>query len=157
MTRHHYDFFLLLRPTAPLAHGSHNEGNTQILLRREVNVWDARRRRYRRLRIPAVSGSALKAQLRLQATAYLLERAGVPDGSMSHEALRLILKGGKVASGGAATDLERMAQLRPLLPVVPSSPLLFEAPATGSGLRVSRSPRRTMHRPASHQRGTEAP
>ena len=117
--RHDYTIVLEITPTAPLTHGAGNLGNEQQLMRREFAVqgedgqWEARR-------IPAVSGAALKAQLREAAVTDAFESLGVRDGTVGLDALRLLLKGGKTASGGASVRLDevrRMGELFPLLSV----------------------------------------
>lgn len=114
MTRHAYEFQILVTPAQPLSHGMGSEGNVQVLRRTQRNVcvngeWVA-------LDVPSVSGSAFKAVLREAAVDYYLAALGVPEGSLSRDALRLLLKGGKVGSGGQATQHEETRRLRRLFP-----------------------------------------
>ncbi|OHD24567.1 MAG: hypothetical protein A2Y38_23735 [Spirochaetes bacterium GWB1_59_5] len=117
MSRKSYTILLEISPTAPLTHGSGTEGNEQILATREVLVPDGHGG-YEREEIPIVSGAALKATLREWAVRDALERAGVAEGSVSRDALRLLLKGGKNDSGGASVSLEEARRLRDLFPLL---------------------------------------
>lgn len=112
--RHAYAFQLLVTPTQPLSHGQGNEGNVQVLRRTQRNVclngeWVS-------LDVPSVSGSAFKAKLREAAVDYYLSALGVPEGSLSRDALRLLLKGGRVSPAGQSTPHEEVRRLRRLFP-----------------------------------------
>lgn len=112
--RHAYEFQVLVTPTQPLSHGQGTEGNIQVLRRTQRNVcvngeWMA-------LEVPSVSGSAFKAVLREAAVDYYLDALGVPEGSLSRDGLRLLLKGGKVGPGGQGTPHEEARLLRRLFP-----------------------------------------
>lgn len=114
MTRHAYEFQILVTPTQPLSHGQGTEGNVQVLRRTQRNVclggeWVS-------LEVPAVSGSAFKAVLREAAVDYYLDALGVAEGSLSRDGLRLLLKGGKVGPGGQSTPHEETRRLRRLFP-----------------------------------------
>lgn len=112
--RNSYIFTILVTPTQPLTHGAGNDGNTQILRRtqRNVQVGDE----WVQLDVPAVSGSALKATLREHAVEHYLEVLGVPEGSLSRDALRLLLKGGKVGTQGQSIQHDQIRQMRRLFP-----------------------------------------
>lgn len=112
--RHAYEFQVLVTPTQPLSHGQGTEGNIQVLRRTQRNVcvngeWMA-------LEVPSVSGSAFKAVLREAAVDYYLDALGVPEGSLSRDGLRLLLKGGKVGPSGQGTPHEEARRLRRLFP-----------------------------------------
>ena len=114
MTRHAYTFQILVTPTQPLSHGQGTEGNVQVLRRTQRNVciggeWVS-------LDVPSVSGSAFKAVLREAAVDYYLSALGVAEGSLSRDALRLLLKGGRVGPGGQSTPHEETRRLRRLFP-----------------------------------------
>lgn len=115
--RHSYEITLSVTPTSLISHASHNAGNTAVAMRRDVLIEDDRGR-MRPYDYPAVSGAALKASLREAATIYMLEQAGVPDGSMSRDALRFILKGGRLSSGGSSVDIEEMNAIRDIMPLI---------------------------------------
>lgn len=116
-TRNSYTLVLEIKTTSPLTHGSGNEGNEQVLHTREVLVNDPDEG-WLRERIPCVSGAALKATLREFAVRDALERAGVPDGGVSKDALRLLAKGGKNDRGGQSVSLEAARELRDLFPLL---------------------------------------
>lgn len=112
--RHAYEFQILVTPTQPLSHGQGTEGNVQVLRKTQRNVcvdgqWVA-------MEVPSVSGSALKAKLREAAVDYYLDVLGAPDGSLTRDGLRLLLKGGKVGLGGQGTPHEEARRLRRLFP-----------------------------------------
>lgn len=115
--RRSYTIVLEITPTAPLTHGAGNEGNEQVLATREVNV-EGPDGEWERIEIPHVSGAALKATLREWAVRDALERAGVADGSVSRDALRLLAKGGKNDGGGASLSLDELRRLRDLFPLL---------------------------------------
>jgi len=116
MTRSDYTFVLEIVPTAPLTHGQGSEGNTQILMTRQVVIEvDGK---WQRLEIPAVSGAAFKATLREAAVEDQFERIGVQEGAVSKDALRLLLKGGKNDSGGQTVPLAEARKLRDLFPAL---------------------------------------
>jgi CRISPR type IV-associated protein Csf2 len=117
MSRKNYTIVLEITPTAPLTHGAGNEGNEQVLATREYNVTNADGE-WERIEVPHVSGSALKATLREWAVRDALERAGVADGTVSRDALRLLLKGGKNDGGGASLSLDELRKLRDLFPLL---------------------------------------
>ncbi len=116
--RHDYTIVLELTPTAPLTHGAGNLGNEQQLMRREFAVQDPETGEWETRALPAVSGAALKAQLREAAVLDAFGSLGVPEGSVSLDALRLLLKGGKTASGGASVGLEEMRRMGELFPLL---------------------------------------
>jgi hypothetical protein len=116
MIRQNYTFVLEITPVAPLTHGQGTEGNTQILMTRDVVV--EQDGQWRRLAIPGVSGAAFKATLREWAVLDGFERAGVQPGSVSKDALRLVLKGGKNDSGGQTVPLDEARRLRDLFPAL---------------------------------------
>lgn len=133
--RRNYTIVLDITPTAPLTHGSGSEGNEQVLLRRPVNVrvdgeWET-------LFLPAVSGAALKATLREHAVTDYLERAGVPDGGVSRDTLRLLLKGGKNDSGGQTVSLAEQRRLRDLCPLLAVFGSMDGGAAMPAAIRVS--------------------
>jgi hypothetical protein len=114
MPRHSYTIILEITPTAPLTHGAGNAGNEQLLHTTERllcvdGVWQ-------RLEVPTVSGAALRATLREHAVSYYLEALGVPHGSVHRDALRLLLKGGKVSGGSQTVSLDDARRLRVLVP-----------------------------------------
>lgn len=117
--RKNYTIVLEITPIAPLTHGAGTDGNEQVLMTREILVpspdapdgWE-------RIAVPAVSGAAMKATLREWAVRDALELAGVADGSVSKDALRLLLKGGKNDSGGATVNLDDARKLRDLFPLL---------------------------------------
>ncbi len=119
MSRKNYTIVLEITPTAPLTHGAGTDGNEQVLMTREVLLpnpdapegWE-------RVDVPAVSGAAMKATLREWAVRDALERASVADGTVSRDALRLLLKGGKNDAGGATVSLEEARRLRDLFPLL---------------------------------------
>lgn len=115
--RKSYTIVLEISPTAPLTHGSGTEGNEQILATCEMLVPDGHGGMERE-EIPFVSGAALKATLREHAVRDAMERAGVVEGSVSRDALRLLLKGGKNDSGGASVSIEEARRLRDLFPLL---------------------------------------
>ncbi len=112
--RHAYEFQVLVTPTQPLSHGQGTEGNIQVLRRTQRNV--CVNGEWMGLEVPSVSGSAFKAVLREAAVDYYLDVLGVPDGSLSRDGLRLLLKGGKVGQGGQGTPHEEARRLRRLFP-----------------------------------------
>ena len=112
--RHAYTFYMLVTPTQPLSHGQGTEGNVQVLRRTQRNV--CVNGEWMSLDVPSVSGSALKAVLREAAVDYYLTALGVPDGSLTRDALRLLLKGGKVGPSGQGTPHEEVRRLRRLFP-----------------------------------------
>jgi CRISPR type IV-associated protein Csf2 len=116
-TRKSYVIVLEITPTAPLTHGQGTEGNEQILATREYNV-QGPDGEWERIEVPMVSGAAVKATLREWAVRDALERAGVPEGAVSKDALRLLLKGGKNDSGGASVSLDEARHLRDLFPLL---------------------------------------
>lgn len=114
--RQDYTIVLEITPTAPLQHGAGNEGNEQVLHTREYLVqgedgWE-------RIDVPAVSGSALKATLREHAVHRALDGAGVEDGAVSKDALRLLLKGGRNDRGRNTLPLEEARRIRTLFPLL---------------------------------------
>ncbi len=130
--RRSYLFVLEIVTMAPLTHGAGNDGNIQRAATEEINVpvFAARRADdplepggkvqigWREVRVPRVSGSAMKATLREFAVQDYLERAGVRDGELSKDALRLLLKGGKTTAGGASVSLEEMRRYIDLCPAL---------------------------------------
>lgn len=116
--RRDYTLALEIRPTQAISHGQGNEGNEQVLLTRQILVPRDDGLGMEQAEIPAVSGSALKATLREQAALDALQRAGVPEGSVSRDHLRLLLKGGQNASGGQSVPLEEARRLRDLFPLL---------------------------------------
>lgn len=149
--RRSYTFVLKLVTTAPLTHGAGNHGNIQSLRTEEVLVPIKERRRdddplepgiekiigYRNERVPIVSGAAVKATLREWAARDYLERAGLREGDVSKDHLRLLWKGGKVTSGGQTVsldDMRRYMDLCPLLAVFGAMDGGFPLPAS---IRVS--------------------
>ena len=117
VARRSYTLVLEVTPTAPLSHGMGTEGNTQVLLRREI-LAPAPGGGWETIYVPAVSGAALKATLREWAVRDYLERAGVADGLVSRDALRLLLKGGKNDAGGQSVSLAAARRLRDLCPAL---------------------------------------
>jgi hypothetical protein len=113
-TRHAYEFQILVTPTQPLSHGQGTEGNVQVLRRTQRNVCIGGE--WMSLEVPAISGSAFKAVLREAAVDYYLTALGVPEGSLSRDGLRLLLKGGKVGPAGQSTPHEETRRLRRLFP-----------------------------------------
>lgn len=114
MSRHSYEFLVLVTPTQPLSHGMGTDGNVQILRRTQRNVCVGGE--WLSLDVPSVSGSAFKATLREHAVAHYLELLGVADGSMSRDGLRLLLKGGKVSAQGQSVQHDEVRRLRRLFP-----------------------------------------
>jgi hypothetical protein len=114
MARYSYEFQILVTPSQPLSHGAGNEGNVQVLRRTQRNVLVGGE--WLSLDVPAVSGSALKATLREHAVAHYLDALGVPDGSMTRDGLRLLLKGGKVSAQGQGVQHDEIRRLRRLFP-----------------------------------------
>ena len=114
--RRDYTIVLEIVPTAPLTHGMGTEGNAQILLRREWSVPTPDGAET--LDVPAVSGAAVKATLREWAVRDYLERAGVPEGRVSRDVLRLLQKGGQTSSGGQTISLAEIRRLRDLCPML---------------------------------------
>ena len=117
MSRKNYTIVLEITPTAPLTHGAGVDGNESVMLTREYNVLTAENE-WERIDIPAVSGAAMKATLREHSVMDGLERAGVQPGTVSKDALRLLLKGGKNDSGGASVSLAEGRRLRDLFPTL---------------------------------------
>jgi len=115
--RHSYTIALEIKPISPLTHGAGSEGNEQILHTREVVVHDYDEG-WLRERVPCVSGSAMKATLREWAVKDALERAGVQDGGVSKDALRLLTKGGKNDKGGQTVSVGEARRLRDLFPLL---------------------------------------
>lgn len=113
---------LEITPTTPLSHGAGNRGNEQILRTTEYLVHvvdpDTLKRVPRKINVPTVSGSAMRATLREHAFGHLAESIGIQDGSVNRDALRLLLKGGKNDSGGQSVSLEEHRRLRILFPML---------------------------------------
>ena len=116
MNRSDFTFVLEIVPTSPLTHGQGSEGNTQILMTRQVVI--ETNAGWQRLEIPGVSGAAFKATLREMAVEDQFERIGVQEGLVSKDALRLLLKGGKNDSGGQTVPLAEARKLRDLFPAL---------------------------------------
>lgn len=114
---------LEITPTAPLVHGAGSRGNETIMRTSQylVEVDDPEmpgRRTTKRIDVPVVSGSALRATLREHACGHLFEALGMADGTIGRDQLRLLLKGGKNDSGGASVSLDEHRRLRGLFPVL---------------------------------------
>jgi hypothetical protein len=114
--RHDYTFVLEITPTQPLTHGAGNLGNEQQLCRREAVYYDADAGEYLEVSYPCISGSAFKATLREAAVADYLESLGIPDGSLSLDVVRLLLKGGKTTSAGQTVSLDDLRRMGALIP-----------------------------------------
>lgn len=115
--RHSYTLVLEVKTQSPLTHGSGVEGNEQVLATREVVVEDPEEG-WIRESIPCVSGAAMKATLREWAFRDAMERAGVKDGQVSKDALRLLTKGGKNDRGGQSVTVAKARELRDLFPML---------------------------------------
>ena len=117
MNRKDYTIVLEIIPTAPLTHGAGTQGNEQVLHTREVVVqtenglWD-------RIEIPAISGASLKSTLREWAVRRALDACGVKDGTVSKDALRLLVKGGRNDKGCSTLSLDQARRLRRLFPLL---------------------------------------
>lgn len=123
MLRSNFVMVLEITPTTPLTHGAGNNGNEQILRTQEYLLQEPDpeipgQRTWRRVRIPVVSGSAMKSALREHAFGHKAEILGLPDGSVDRDKLRLLLKGGKNDSGGQSVSLEEHRRLRDLFPML---------------------------------------
>lgn len=121
--RRSYEIVMEITPVAPLTHGAGVEGNEQVLATREYQVLRAPdglggKAEWERIDVPFVSGAAMRATLREWATRDALELAGIVDGEVSRDALRLLLKGGKNDSGSQSVNLEEVRRLRDLFPLL---------------------------------------
>lgn len=119
--RSNYLVVLEITPLTPLTHGAGSRGNEQVLRTTEYLVGDQDelgKTTARRIQVPVVSGSAMRATLREHAFGHLAEVLGVEDGSVDRDKLRLLLKGGKNDSGGASVSLEEARRLRRLFPML---------------------------------------
>lgn len=121
--RSNYTLVLEVTPTTPLTHGAGNRGNEQILRTTEYNLLlppdePEGEPTWRSVKVPGVSGSAMKSALRENAVGHLFEVLGLPDGSVDRDKLRLLLKGGKNDSGGQSVSLDEHRRLRDLFPLL---------------------------------------
>lgn len=120
--RRSYRFFLELLPIAPITHGMTSDGNEQILLRRpfQIQIHDDMSGLTDTLMIevPAVSGASLRAKLRGAALECQFRRLGIPDGSVSKDALRTLLKGGKLDGSGGGLNLADTRKLAAAFPML---------------------------------------
>jgi len=120
--RSNYALALEITTLSPLSHGAGNDGNQSIARTTEVLIEevdpDTGRKAPRKIRVPCVTGSSLRATLREHAFGHMAEVLGLRDGDVSLDALRLLLKGGKNDSGGATVSLEEARRLRDLFPML---------------------------------------
>lgn len=115
-----YTILLEILPQTPVTHGSGNEGNEQILARQTVMLsrlhpTTGKTETFRE-EIPYISGGSLRAKLRLSALLRQAERQSLPDGCMSRDALRLILKGGKLDGSARGPNLDEIRRILNLFP-----------------------------------------
>lgn len=122
MLRSDYVLALEITTLSPLSHGAGTDGNQSIARTTEVLVEhadpDTGRKTPRKIRVPCVTGSSLRATLREHAFGHMAEVLGLRDGDVSLDALRLLLKGGKNDAGGASVSLEEARRLRALFPML---------------------------------------
>jgi CRISPR type IV-associated protein Csf2 len=111
-----YHLILEITPTQPIAHGMGTAGNTQILRRIRVPV--CRDGEWSEEEIPCVSGAAFKAALREQAAFDVLTAIGATPETTSKDALRLILKGGKLGAGKQGVNLDELRRISDLMPLL---------------------------------------
>lgn len=116
MPRWNVLFVLQIVPRSALTHGMGSEGNQQVILRRQINIF--KDGEWRQEEPPAVSGAALKATLREHAVTDALLRAGVEPGQVSKDALRFLLKGGKNDKGGGTVSLDEARRLMEMFPLI---------------------------------------
>jgi hypothetical protein len=121
--RSNYTLVLEITTLTPLTHGAGNRGNEQILrtteyLLDELDPEMPGRTVPRRVKIPTISGAALKSTLREHAFGHLAEALGLSDGVLDKDTLRLLLKGGKNDSSGQTVSLEQHRRLRHLFPLL---------------------------------------
>lgn len=120
--RANYVVALEIVTLSPLSHGAGADGNVTRARTREylvdVSDPDTLQTTPRLVRVPIVSGAALKSTLREHAFGHLAEALGLRDGDVSLDALRLLLKGGKNDSGGASVSLDEARRLRELFPLL---------------------------------------
>lgn len=120
--RSNYVLALEVTTLSPLSHGAGTDGNASIARTTEVIIEevdpDTLQRYARSVRVPIVSGSSFRATLREHAFGHFVETVGIADGSVSLDALRLLLKGGKNDAGGATVSLSDARRLRDLFPML---------------------------------------
>lgn len=112
--RHSYVLHLEITPQSPLVHGAGSAGNETLLRTVDRLAW--RDDQWEVIQVPQVSGASLRATLREYAVRYYLRALGVEPGTVSRDALRLLLKGGRTSSGSQSVSLDRARQLRALFP-----------------------------------------
>lgn len=136
-----YTIVLEIVPEQGIMHGAGSLGNTSVVCRRTYNV--PRRDKvgtiigHEQITVPVVSGAALKATLREHAVLDCLERAGVPQGSVATDALRLLLKGGKNDGSVTSLSLAMLRDLRDLFPVLAVFGSLDQGQAMRGAIQVS--------------------
>lgn len=104
--------------TAPLSHGRGVEGNMQVMRKDLAFRKDPETGEVVDFEYPLVSGAALRAVLREAAVRHAFHVLGVPEGSVSKDALRLLLKGGKNDKGGVTVPLDERRRLENLFPLL---------------------------------------
>jgi hypothetical protein len=115
-----FTILLEILPQTPVTHGSGSEGNEQVLARQTVMLSRLHpttgKTQAIREEIPYVSGGSLRAKLRLSSLLRQAERQNLPDGCMSKDALRLILKGGRLDGAGKGPNLDEIRRITELFP-----------------------------------------
>lgn len=119
---------LELTTKSALTHGMGVGGNEQILRTLPFNLlnngeWES-------VHVPVVSGQAGKATLREAAFELIVSLLGIPEGSLSVDGVRLVLKGGKNDSGEKSYGLADVRKQREILPILD----LFGALDAGTAL-----------------------
>lgn len=139
--RNSFVFVLEIVPLTALTHGMGTAGNEQLLRTQEYLVPDEYGE-LEKIRVPEVSGAAMRATLREAAVWDFVELLKLdpdsPDGTLTLDRLRLLAKGGRNDAGGATVSVEEMREMRRKAPLL----ALFGAMDGGQPLRglLSTSP-----------------
>lgn len=104
--------------TAPMSHGRGVEGNVQVFRKDLGFMPHPETGEAAEFEYPVLSGAAMRATLREAAVKHALENLGVAEGSVSKDALRLLVKGGKNDSGGVTVPLAERRKLEEIFPLL---------------------------------------
>ena len=96
----------------PFHHGAGSAGNTALLRTKPVIDPSTCERHD----VPYLSGNSVRHMLRAGAAWHAIRTAGLDDGTLSKEAVHLLLSGGALTKSGAAVDLAQARKLGELVP-----------------------------------------
>lgn len=124
--RTNHELHLIITTRSPMTHGEGSDGNAQVFRKSEALLPDSTSFEY-----PCISGGAMKATLREHAVWHQADVLGIPDNSVSLDALRLLLKGGKNDKSSTSVPLAAQRQLHDLFPLLK----VFGSLDAGHGIR----------------------